>query len=403
MAEENANQSGTATAEGTTPKPGVITKAGGSERGEFIIPGQQTQQQNPPPKQDPPKQDPPKDNPPPGVTGTQGPVGTAGTEAPDITDEQLKKYFEKQGIKFEGNIEDLKETFEKLNAPPPPPETEEQKKQREANFEKRMHDYFIANGGKGEDFYALKQIGELDLRELSISQIRKEAKEAGLDETQTETILQERYYQLNPDGLEKIEGESEEDFKARKESYKKKNAYGTKMLQSRGESIKKSAADTLATLRGAIEAQDLQVKKEAELSSKVDAFAKKIARKVTFELGEHDGKKVDPIQYDISENDVAEVVATLKDPAKRKQYSINLDDSSNLETVAKLLLDNRILNSALKAALLEGGNRQVAEFEKMFPGRTAADVGVGGAQDKSGQPGVITKAGAPEHVGHNRQ
>lgn len=321
---------------------------------------------------------------------------------PEVNDDQLKKLLESKGITLDDKgFEGLKE---KLNKPAEtaksPEDIAKEKEAQESAFEKRMLDHFIANGGTAENFVALKKIASADLKELSESEIKRELKENGItDEEDIKAIILERYYQINPEELEQDEDESEEDFKKRKALIEKKIAFGTKDKESKSSHIKKQASDALAALQEAIKIQDSLVEDEAKLSSKVDELAPKLPRKMTFQLGKVNDQEIAPVEYDVTEDDIAEVVATLKDTGKRNNILYNKDGDLNLESVSTLLLKNKILESALKATYLEGGNRQIAIFEKTFPGRTAKDIGVGGTNGgNTGKPGKIVSAGKPVRV-----
>lgn len=326
---------------------------------------------------------------------------------PDLSDDQTNKLISKAlGIEnFDGNIDAIKEKLKPAAAAQSPEDIEKEKKANEAAFDKRMLDHFIANGGSAENFVALKQVAAADLKALSESEIRRELKDNGFSDDDITTVLKERYYQINPEELTQGENETADEFEKRKALTEKKIAFGSKKLESKSSFIKKQAVDALGVLREAINFQDLQKAEEAKLSSKADELAKKLPRKLTFELGfldDKNTKKIDPIEYDVSENDIAEVVDTLKDPEKRNKFLFNEDNSLNLDNVGAVMLRNKYLESALKASYLEGGNRQVSEFEKIFPGRIAKDIGVGGASGGGGgRKGVIASAGKPQVVVRN--
>lgn len=314
---------------------------------------------------------------------------------PDISDDQLKEILKGKGISFEGDFEAMKN---KLTEKPPMPEpTEEEKAAQEAAFEKRMLDFHIKNGGTAEQFVALKQIASMDLKDLSNAEIRKEMKDNGFSQEEIDMVVKERFYQLNPDELVKDEEEEESDFLKKKEFLKKKVAYGSKIFESRSQNTKENAKQSLAELREAVKAEDAARQKEQEFSSKVDEYSKKFPREKTFELGEVDNKKLDPVKISFSEADIAEVAEVLKDKAKRQQYYFNQDNTLNLDLVFENMLLKKSINSIVKAGVLEGGNRQVAEFKKTFPD-SPFELGVGGQAQRNNNAGKISKAGKPEFV-----
>lgn len=315
----------------------------------------------------------------------------------EMTDEQLAAVLKGKGIELEGGLEGLKEKLKAPAAQAPAP-TEEEKKKAEAAFEKRMLDHFIDNGGTVENFAALKQIASADLTQLSISAITKEMTEAGFEAEDISAILKERYYQLNPEELVRGEEETEEDFTKRKALTEKKIALGAKKLASKGTFIQKQATDALSVIRQAIEDQDLQKAEEAKISSKADEIASKLPRKMTFELGFLDDEKtqkIDPIEYVVQQSDIDDIVTTFKDEEKRKQFLYNQDGSLNLDNLMGVMLKNKILESGIKTGYIEGGNRQVAIFEKTFPSRSPQELGVGGASGggNTGRKGVIASKG----------
>lgn len=322
-----------------------------------------------------------------------------------LTDDQLKNILKGKGIEFEGDFEAMKN---KLTTPAAAPElTAEQKVEQEKALNKRMLDLHIEQGGSPEQFVALQQIASMDLKQLSIASIKKEMRESGLDFTdeQIDGIIKERYYQINPDELVKDEEEADEDFKKKKDFITKKATLGSKRLENHSLHIKKNAEETLKDLRDAIAEKDAAELSEKQFSSKVDEFSKKVPRKITFELGEVLGQKLDPVTYDVTDSDITEVTNLLKDKAQREKFFFNEDKTLNLSKVMDVMLQNKYLQSAIKASYLEGGNRQVEIFKKTFPG-TAFDVGVGGetanANNKKGTPGKLVSAGKPERVQQNK-
>ncbi len=326
---------------------------------------------------------------------------------PELTDEQLKELFKQKGIDGFENFDKLKEKIAKADAPVDNPPTEEEKKAAEVAMEKRMLDQWIATGGTPETFVAIKQIASMDLRELSVAEVKKELKEQKFTDAEIDVVLKERYYQLNPDELVKNKTwneensewveESDDDFNKRKEFLKKKVAAFNPKLETRSTHTKQNAETILNNLREEIKAEDSKKVQENQILSKVDEISKTLPRTITFELGEVNKTKQDPVVFNVTEADITEIAAEFRDSTKRQQILLNEDKTLNLTNLMDLKLKNKILTSALKAAYIEGGNRQVAAFEKVFPG-AAKQLGVGGSQAAStqGRKGVIVSAGQPE-------
>ena len=191
--------------------------------------------------------------------------------------------------------------------------------------------------------------------------------------------------------------ESDDDFNKRKEFLKKKVAAFTPNLETRSTHAKKNTETILNNLREAVKAEDSKKVQETQILSKVDEISKALPRELTFELGEVNNTKQAPVVYKVTDADIAEVAAEFKDSATRQKILLNEDKTLNLTGLMELKLRNRILESALKAAYIEGGNRQVAIVDKVFPGY-AKQLGVGGSQAAAtqGRKGVIASAGQPE-------
>lgn len=330
---------------------------------------------------------------------TNPPAGDS-PKLPDVTDEQLKEILAKKGIDgFDGGLDKLKELLAKANAPAPVELTEEQKAAQQQELENKMLALHLANGGKPEEFVAYKTVMNANLKDLSNEELKRELRNEGFTDSEISSIVKERYYQLDPAELEKGDDESDEDFQKRVDALKKKVAFGSKKLENRSLHIVQQAKGYYEQLKQAVESEELLAKKESEFQSKVDEFAKTLPRKMTFTLGKIDNdQEIPPVDFDVTEDQVAAVVATIKDPGKRQNFLYNQDGSFNLENIAQILLKNEILESAIKAAYLESGKRTVEDFEKRFPAAGAGDVGVGGVRQGAtgGRKGHIVKAGTPQ-------
>jgi hypothetical protein len=261
-----------------------------------------------------------------------------------------------------------------------------------------MLDKFIDAGGTAEQYVAMKSVAGMDPKALSQESTTKELKEAGFSDEEVRVIIKERYYQIDGTGIQRDDDESDEDFTSRKALLEKKAAYGEKRLQSAGQPLKVNAETLLNNLRDAVRAEDLQKQNEAKFLSSVDEGLKKFPSKLTFELGEVDDKKLDPVHFEVNEVQKAKVREILSDPAKRQQYFFNPDSTIDLQKVIGVILKNEALETIVKDSFLEGGNRQVKAFRGVFP-NSAYAVGVGGTPETT--VGKIVKAGQPERVRQN--
>lgn len=320
----------------------------------------------------------------------------------ELSDDQLKELLKGKGIEIDDKgFEGLREKLKPQPAALAPEEIEKKKLADEAAFEKRMLDLYQAGGGKVEDYVALKQIASADLKELSRSEAAREMREAGFSEEQIAAEISVRYYQIKLEELEKGEDETDEDFANRKKFIEKKIAFGSKKLDSKSSYIKKQAEDALSTLRNAIKEQDLQKQEDAKHSQGVEEFFTKLPRKLTFELGKAtDGTVLSPFEETVPEEVITEVMSTLKDSEALNKFLYNEDKSLNLTNLSQLMIRNKLLEKALTTAHDKGGTRQVEIFEKMFPGRVAKDIGVGGKTGGTDQkrPGVLVSRGKSEPV-----
>lgn len=321
-------------------------------------------------------------------------------EVPELTNDQIKKLFAKNGIQdFDGNFEELGKKI----APPKekgPEPTAEETAAAKTEREKNVLKFYLDNGGTPEQLLAIKQVLAADPKEFSISEIKRELREADIPEDQIDEIMKVRYFQESLDGLEKGVDETNDEFNKRKTALEKKIAYGTKKLESKGQYTRKQAQDLLTRMDQAYDAAQALAAEEVKFSSKVDEHFQKVPREMTFELGELNKLKIDPVQFKVDEADAKEIQELLRDPVKRQQFFFNADNSLNLTNITEVLLRSKSLEKAAKVALIEGGSRQVAIFEKTFPG-TFKDLGVGGQRggnNANGRAGVAASYGKPETV-----
>lgn len=325
------------------------------------------------------------DTPNPGTTEGAASVSTT-PEIPPLTQEQVKTLFG-----FDGTPEQLKDFLKSKEKSQPVELTEEEKRKKDLELEDKILQQYRIQGGDVQNFVALKQIAQANLKEFSVAQLKKElrAEFPNNSDDQISQIIAERYYQFSD---EEIDSLSDDDQKA---IAKAKREYGSKKLSNRSSYLQKQAQDILKDLQDAVAEQDLQVAKETEFSSKVDESLSKMPRKLTFRLGELEGVEIPPVVYDVADSDFQNLADTLKDPVKRKQFFFNEDNSLRVENVAQVMLRNAILESAIKKTYLSATDRQVENFRKTFP-HGPNDLGVGGSGSAKGRTGKLVAAGQPE-------
>lgn len=320
-----------------------------------------------------------------GAEGTEQVSTEQPKEVNQISDDEIKRLYEERFKTDSGKESENRE------------ETDDEKAKIETEFEKKMLNLYVDGGGKIDDFLTIKQVAQMDLTALSKNELTNELKQAGFSDDEIQEIQVESYYQMNPDEIEQGFEESDEDFEKRKEKIRKKVAYGTEKLSKRSAAQQQQAKSILDTLRKAVEQQDLQAVSEREYAAKVEKLSKELPRKLTLQLGKVDDKEIAPIEFDVSEDDIASVLDTIKDQAKIETIFYQEDGRLNIEKVSEILLRNTILEKAAREALFEGQTRQVKIFEETFPARTAHEIGVGGTSSPSnnGQKGKLAGFGKP--------
>lgn len=316
--------------------------------------------------------------------------------APAFTDEQLREYFKTQGIEYEG-VEKLKE---KLTVPQAQTQlTDEQIKTQELAKEKRVVDKFVAGGGTVEQYVALKNVADADVKELSTNTLKKELKDAGFNDQEIDGIIKERYYQYAEEELDQFDEESDKAFA------KRKKEYGDKLLSNRSLPIKTQAANILKGIQDAINSEDLDAQNEEKISSKIEDDFKSLPRKLKIEIGVIGKDAVPPVDYDVSEQDLAEVKAILKDPAQRQQLLLNPDGSWNITRITQALLKEKAFDSAAKISYLEAQTRNNAIWMEKFGARSPQEIGIGGIpkQNNGNQKNQPAGIGKVQRVQPQRQ
>lgn len=326
------------------------------------------------------------------AAGQEG--GAAAASGADDTDEQLAKLLESKGITGVKSFDELAQRLSSGagqggSSQQEPELTPEQKLEIERAEEKKMLDVYLASGGTVEQFAAIKQVSAMDVVELSKNDAIKELLDAGFSKDEAESIVAERYYQINLDEIEQDDDETDEEFEKRKEKLKKKNEYGLNKFTSRGKRTQENAKAALETLRASIKESESQ-KREAEelekkISSKTDGYLATAPKKITVELGKGvDESDLPPVQYTVDDSDMEEVRSLLKSTEQRNNLLFTQDGEINVESIAGILLENRNLKKAAKVAYLQGGSDQIAKFRTVFPHASAHELGINSGSHSGG-------------------
>lgn len=290
--------------------------------------------------------------------------------------------------------EELKAEYEKRFPTQAALTDEERQKQADA-FEKRMLDLYVDGGGKIEEFALYKQVSAMDLTDISEAELTKELKAIGItDPEQIKAVKKERYFQLEQEDIDAIEDETE------KSLAQKKLDFGKAKFENKGKQIKENAVDFLDNLKEAVNQKDFFTKRENDISSNVDEHFSKLERKMTLQLGKVDNTDIAPVEYEVPQDIIDKAREKLNTTAARKQLLFNKDGSLNHTNLADLVLKAEMFESgtASKTAYLEGGHREVEKFEKLFPYRSAAALGLNGAQPDPKGTGKVAGIGKVQRV-----
>lgn len=279
--------------------------------------------------------------------------------------------------KTELSDEDLKRIYQE-RFPITTEPTEEEIKAKAQAEDKQLLDVYIERKGTIEHFAKIKEVAGLDAKELAKTELILNLQKEGHDSEFIEEVLREQFYQINLEDLEQEDDETTEEFETRKAKIAKKVAIGNENLEKRGLRIKKEAEGILNTLKEDVSERALLVKEEAEFSAKVDKLPESLPKSITLELGKLKDKQIS-VQYNVDDADVSEVIATLKDPVKRKQLLFNEDDTLNEKAIANLLLRNKIIEKAAREAWDKSATEQTKIVESIFPNRNPNAIGVGGS------------------------
>lgn len=313
---------------------------------------------------------------------------------PTVTSEQVKEYLKSLNIGFDGDIETIKERLKPRTAEP----SEEEKLAAERAEEKSLLDLFVENGGNIDQFSAWKSIKAMGDSELAKSAALRELMELGLSREEADEEIAHRYRLNELDSIEQGEDEDDEAFEERKSKIQKRVEIGAKKLANKSAYIKQQADQFFNGLKDGVKAREEQKHNEEQYSSKIEEYFTKMPREITFELGERDGQKLDPIKFKVSNASITESKETLKDTAKRNQFFFNQDGTLNIENATKLLVAYNNQNEMSRVSFLEGETRNTQHFESIYPSRTAYQLGVGGTAAKNGGKGQVTGKGIPQKV-----
>lgn len=299
----------------------------------------------------------------------------------ELTDEQLKAYFEKQGIAFD-SMDKLKE---KLNyTPPENVPTEEQKLKAATERENRMVAEHLSRKGTVEQFSTLKNIVASDKKALGMAKEVEDLVAEGFTPERAAELANERYFQLTDEQIEEID-----DDESKKQATKQREV-GLKKLEKKGAYLQTTAKSYLDTLAKDLEYRDAEKIKLEQHTSNVEDAIKKFQRKEQLLMGQIDGQDIAPIDFEFPEKALTSAKEILSDRAKFEQNLLTNDGSVNLDFILPHLIRSFAFTESAKIGLLTGQDRSVAKFKSTF---SETKPTLGGPTKTNGTPGKITGFG----------
>lgn len=320
----------------------------------------------------------------PAATNTPAANQTPANNSPaELTDDQLKAFFEKQGIAFEG-IDKLKE---KLASPAAPPVlTDEQKAKLEKEKEDRIVNAHLARNGTVQQLAIYKEVLTTDKKVLGLQKEIEDLVAEGFTKERAEELAKERYFQLTDEEIEKIE-----DADLKKEAIKQRNL-GVKKLENKGGYLQQRAQGYFKILEQELAASDAEKTKMEQHSSKVEDAIKAYERKTILNLGKlDDGVEIPSLEFEYSDTALASAKEFLKDSAKLDENLFTKEGDWNIPALLPHLVRSFSMDEAVKKSYLTGQNRAVEFFEAKF-GSTPPPLG-GNGKNNNGTPGKIVGVG----------
>lgn len=316
------------------------------------------------------------------VAETKTPEAAANATA-ELTDDQLKELLNKKGITFD-SFENLKKKVE--YTPPADEPSEEQKKKANSELDKKLLELHIKRGGDLKGFAALKSVGETDPKILGIDKIKNDLLQDGFPADEVDSVIKKMHLNVTDEELAEME-------EGERKKIEKERAFGEKKLQNRGLYLQNTAKSYIDSLKQELQEQEVEkVKMEQHTAKAVDAI-KNFQRKQTLQLGERDGVQLTPVEYDVQDEVLNEVLDIIKDPVKFEQHLYTKEGDLNLDFLIPHLVNSVSREKAAKVAFFTGETRAVEHVEAIY-GSKPPPLGSNGKQQ--GVPGKIVSTGKPQ-------
>lgn len=325
------------------------------------------------------------------ASDTETPEAKAAREAaavqnnqPHLTDDQLKEILKGKGITFD-DFDSLKKKVE--YTPPAPALSEEEQKRIETETENKLYQLHVKRGGTPDQWAAFKGLIAADAKELGINKVKADLIKDGFTAEQAEKIATKMHFQLTDDELALIADEDE------KALLQKARDFGLKKQENRGLYTKNTAKSYFDSLKTELQELDTENKKMEQHTAKAVDAIKNFQRKQTLQLGEREGVQLSPVEYDVQEETLNEVLEMVKDPVKFEQLLYTKEGDLNLDFLVPHLVNSVTREKAAKVAFFTGETNAINEFQAKF-GSTPPPIGGNGKQE--GQKGKIVAAGKPQ-------
>lgn len=306
-----------------------------------------------------------------------------GNGSAEITDDQLKELLGKRGINFE-TLEDLKKKVE--YTPPAAEPTEEDKKKLNSELDKKLLDLHIKRGGDLKGFSALKTVLETDAKALGIEKIKSDLLAEGFPQDEVDNVIKKMHLNVSDEELADME-------EADRKKIEKERAFGEKKLQNRGLYLQNTAKSYIDTLKQELQEQETEKQKMEQHTAKAVDAIKNFQRKQTLQLGERDGVQLSPVDFDVQEETLNEVLDIIKDPVKFEQLLYTKEGDLNLDFLVPHLVNSVSREKAAKVAFFTGETKAVEHYESIFGSKPPS---LGSNGKPQGTPGKVVSTGKPQ-------
>lgn len=309
---------------------------------------------------------------------------TGNNQPAEPTEDQMRSWFEKNGIPFE-TVDALKE---KVTAKPPTKElTPEEKIKVEKDKEHRVLSEFLAEkDATVEKFAALKQVIAADKKILGFEKEVTSLVGEGFTAEEARELAKERYYQFTDEEINALEDEGE---KAR---HIKLRDAGTKKLERKGDYLQKGTKEYLNIIEQKIADKDADIALVEQHASNVEAAIKKYERKQTIDMGQVEDQKIDPIGFEVPESAITSAKEIIGDLPTLKKNLLTETGHVNLDFILPHIVKSLAFDAVAKTGYLEGQDRSVKQFKAKFGSNMPT---LGATQNGNNGKGKVVTAGKP--------